>query len=64
MITKPKAGAYRDLFKAGLIELLKQGKLSNEQQNDALYYLRLLEDPDYMFGSIKAGRVGTDYFRS
>ena len=46
----PTPGAYRELFKAGLIELLKGNRLSELQRKDAEHYLRLLEDPNYRFG--------------
>jgi hypothetical protein len=37
----PTPGAYRELFKAGLIELLKGNRLSELQRKDAEHYLRL-----------------------
>ena len=39
----PKPGAYRELFKSGLIALLKTGELSEQQRKDAVHYLLLLK---------------------
>ena len=60
----PTPGAYRELFKAGLIELLKGNRLSELQQKDAEHYLQLLEDPDYRFGILQSGGGYADFFRS
>ena len=57
----PTPGAYRELFKAGLIELLKGNGLSELQRKDAEHYLRLLEDPNYRFGILQSGGGYADF---
>lgn len=64
MNMKPRPGAYRELFKAGLLELIAQGKLNKQQRSEAMYYLRLLDDPHYKFGTFQSGGGYTDFFRS
>jgi len=59
----PKPGAYRELFKSGLIALLKTGELSEQERKDAVHYLLLLDNPDYKFGSLQPSGSCTDFFR-
>ena len=49
----PKPGAYRELFKSGLIALLRTGELSEQERKDAVHYLLLLDNPNYKFGSLQ-----------
>jgi len=60
----PKPGAYRELFKSGLVALLKTGELSELQRKDAVHYLLLLDNPNYKFGSLQNSGGHTDFFRS
>lgn len=60
----PKPGAYRELFKSGLIALLKGGELSEQDRKDVVHYLQLLEDPNYKFGVLQGGGGYADFFRS
>ena len=60
----PKPGAYRELFKSGLIALLRNGDLSEQERKDAVYYLLLLDNPNYKFGSLQSTNGYTDFFRS
>lgn len=49
----PKPGAYRELFKSGLIALLRNGYLSEQERKDAMHYLLLLDNPNYKFGLLQ-----------
>lgn len=60
----PKPGAYRELFKSGLIALLSAGELSEQERKDAEHYLLLLDDPNCKFGRIQPISGYTDFFRS
>jgi len=60
----PKPGAYRELFKSGLLALLRTGDLSEQERKDAVHYLLLLDNPNYKFGSLQPTNGYTDFFRS
>ena len=60
----PKPGAYRELFKSGLIALLRTGELSEQERKDAVHHLLLLDNPNYKFGSLQPTNGYTDFFRS